>query len=196
MGVDRLDYTKGILERFKATELFLNKYPSYIGNFTLIQIAAPSRTKVKKYQDFAEDVESEAQRINKQFKQKGWKAIILLNRHHSREEIYRFYKLADVCLVTSLHDGMNLVAKEFVAARDDEKGVLILSQYTGASRELKEALMVNPYNAEQTADTIKESLEMKDSEKTKRMRSLRGIVKNHNVYRWSAELLKTIVDLG
>ncbi len=196
LGVDRLDYTKGILERFKATELFLNKYPSYIGNFTLIQIAAPSRTKVKKYQDFAEDVESEAQRINKQFKQKGWKAIILLNRHHSREEIYRFYKLADVCLVTSLHDGMNLVAKEFVAARDDEKGVLILSQYTGASRELKEALMVNPYNAEQTADTIKESLEMKDSEKTKRMRSLRGIVKNHNVYRWSAELLKTIVDLG
>lgn len=194
LGVDRLDYTKGILERFKAIEIFLIKYPQFVGNFTFIQVAAPTRINVKKYKEFAEDVENELQRINKLFKQKEWRPILFLNRHHSREELYRLYKLADVCLVTSLHDGMNLVAKEFVAARDDEKGVLILSRFTGASRELKDAIIVNPYNGEQTADAIKVALDMKESEKIKRMRSLREIVKNHNVYRWSAELLKSMVE--
>lgn len=196
LGVDRLDYTKGILERLKAIEIFLNKYPSYLGNFTFIQIAAPSRTKVKKYRDFAVDVEKEVERINNSFKAKGWKPIVLLAKHHNHTQIQSFYKSTDFCLVTSLHDGMNLVAKEYVASRSDEKGVLILSQYTGASRELRDALIVNPYNGEQTADTIKEALEMTPKEQTKRMRDMREVLKNYNVYRWSAELLKTIVNLG
>ncbi len=196
LGIDRLDYTKGILERLKAIEIFLTKYPSYHNNFTFIQIAAPSRTKVKKYRDFAVEVEKEVERINSLFKNNKWKPIMLLEKHHSHGEVQKFFKIADFCLVTSLHDGMNLVAKEFVAARDDEKGVLILSQFTGASRELKEALIVNPYNAEQTADVIKKALEMKLTEQTKRIRVMREVIKNYNVYRWSAELLKSIVNLG
>lgn len=196
LGVDRLDYTKGILERLKSIEIFLNKHPTYQGNFTFIQIAAPSRTKVKKYRDFAVDVEKEVERINNLFKAKGWKPIVFLEKHHNHTEIQKFYRLVHFCLVTSLHDGMNLVAKEYVASRYDEKGVLILSQYTGASRELKDALIINPYNGEQTADAIKEALEMTPKEQTKRMRNMREIIKNYNVYRWSAELLKTIVNLG
>lgn len=196
LGIDRLDYTKGILERLKAIEIFLTKYPSYRKNFTFIQIAAPSRTKIKKYQDFAAEVENEVGRINSLFKTNGWKPIVLLTKHHSRAQVQVLYQLANLCLVTSLHDGMNLVAKEFVASRDDEKGVLILSQYTGASRELKDALIVNPYNGEQTAETIKQALEMTDQEQTKRMRSMREVIKNYNIYRWSAELLKTMVNLG
>ncbi|MBI2330557.1 trehalose-6-phosphate synthase [Candidatus Daviesbacteria bacterium] len=196
VGVDRLDYTKGILERFKAIEIFLDKYPLYKGKFTFIQVAAPSRTKVKKYKEFAEEVRKEAERVNSSFKENGWKPIVLLERHHSHEEVQTIYKLADLCLVTSLHDGMNLVAKEYVAARDDEKGVLILSQYTGASRELKDAIIVNPYNAEQTANAIREALEMTPKEQTKRIRDMREIIKNNNVYRWSAQLLKTMAGLG
>lgn len=196
VGVDRLDYTKGILERLKAIEIFLTRFPAYGGNFTFIQIAAPSRSKIKRYQDFAENVEKEVERINNLFKKKDWKPIVLLEQYHSREEIYRFYRMANFCLVTSLHDGMNLVAKEFVAARDDEKGVLVLSQFTGASRELKEALFVNPYNGEQTAEAIRAALEMAPSEQTKRMKRMRETVKNYNVYRWSAELLKTMINLG
>ncbi|MCL5784606.1 MAG: trehalose-6-phosphate synthase [Patescibacteria group bacterium] len=196
LGIDRLDYTKGILERFKAIEIFLNNNPSYQDNFTFIQIAAPSRTKVKKYRDFALEVEKEVERINNLFKAKDWKPIVLLAKHHSHTEIQKFYRTADFCLVTSLHDGMNLVAKEYVASRFDEKGVLILSQYTGASRELKDALIVNPYNGEQAAGAIKNALEMTPKEQVKRMRNMRETIKNYNVYRWSAELLKTIVNLG
>lgn len=196
LGVDRLDYTKGILERLKSIEIFLNKNPSYQGAFTFIQIAAPSRTKVKKYRDFATEVEKEVERINASFKVKDWKPIVLLEKQHSHTEIQKFYRSADFCLVTSLHDGMNLVAKEFAAARYDEKGVLILSQYAGASRELKDALIINPYNGEQTADAIKVALEMSPKEQTRRMRDMREIIKNYNVYRWSAELLKTMVGLG
>lgn len=195
LGIDRLDYTKGILERFKAIEIFLDRYPLYRGEFTFIQIAAPSKTKVKKYREFAVEVEKETERINSLYKIKDWKPIILLEKHHNHIEIQKFYRAADLCLVTSLHDGMNLVAKEFVASRFDEQGVLILSQYTGASRELKDALIVNPYNGEQTADAIKVALEMLPKEQTKRMRDMREVIKNYNVYRWSAELLKTITTL-
>lgn len=195
VGVDRLDYTKGILERLKAIEIFLRKYPTYMGNFTFIQIAAPSRSKIKEYQKFTESVEKEVERINNLFRKNGWKPILFFKRHHNREEIDRLYKLVNICLVTSLHDGMNLVAKEFVAARSDNKGVLILSQFTGAARELKDALVVNPYNGEQTAEAIKVALELSPLEQTKRMKRMREVVKNYNIYRWSAELLKTIINI-
>lgn len=195
VGVDRLDYIKGILEKLKAIEIFLTKYPDYKTNFTFIQIAPPSRSKIKKMSEFAQAVEKEVDRINSLLKVGHWKPIIFLKRHHSHEEIQRFYKIADFCLITSLHDGMNLVAKEYVAARNDEKGVLILSQFTGASRELKEALIVNPYSGEQTAEAIKTALEMKPTEQTKHMKAMREVIKHNNVFRWSAELLRAIIAL-
>ena len=140
VGVDRLDYTKGILERFLAIERFLEKYPRYQGVFTFVQIGAPSRTHIKRYHDLQAEVEAEADRINWRFQADQWKPIVLLNRQHSHQRVAAYYRAADLCLVTSLHDGMNLVAKEFVAARRDERGVLILSCFTGAARELRDAL--------------------------------------------------------
>ena len=196
IGVDRLDYTKGILERIKGIELFFTKYPSFVGEFTFIQIAPPSKSKIKKYQEFAQALEKEADRVNSQFGIKSWKPIVLIKKLHTHDELNQYYKIADLCLVTSLHDGMNLVAKEFVAARNDEKGVLILSQFTGASKEFKDALIVNPYSGEQTSDAIYTALKMSSSEQVKRMKKLRNSVRNHNIYRWSAEFLKTMVSLG
>jgi alpha,alpha-trehalose-phosphate synthase [UDP-forming] len=196
IGVDRLDYTKGIMERLHAVEIFLTKYPAYLGKFTFIQISAPSRTDIPEYKLFSEKVEAEINRINNKLRKNDWKPILFLYKHHSHEEIYPLYRAANVCMVTSLHDGMNLVAKEFVAARDNERGVLILSQFTGASRELRDALIVNPYNGEQTAEAIHTALTMKRAEQTRRMRRMRDTLKSYNIYRWSAELLKTIVELG
>lgn len=196
LGVDRLDYTKGILEKMKAIEIFLTRNPEYVGNFSFIQISPPSRSKIKQYQNFALDVEKEIERVNNLFKKNGYKPIIFLEKLHTHDQINEFYKLTNICLITSLHDGMNLVAKEFVAARNDEKGVLILSQFTGAARELKSALIINPYNGEQTAEAIKIALELSPSEQTKRMRRLRTVIRNHNIYSWFAEILETLVNLG
>lgn len=196
IGVDRLDYTKGILERIKAIDLLLKKYPSYIGEFTFIQIAPPSKSKIKKYQEYSEQVDKEVNRVNSLYKTKKWKPIVLINRHHSHQELNQYYKLANICIITSLHDGMNLVAKEFIAAKDDQKGVLILSQFTGASKELKDALIVNPYDGEQTSEAIHIALSMSSSEQIRRMKKLRDSVKKYNIYRWSAEFLNTIVNMG
>ena len=196
IGVDRLDYTKGIMERLQAIDIFLTKYPTYINKFTFIQISAPSRTDIQEYKHFAIEVENEINRINNKFRKNDWKPILFLHKHHSHEAIYPLYRAANVCLVTSLHDGMNLVAKEFVAARDDERGVLILSQFAGASRELRDALIINPYNGEQIAEAIHTALTMRRADQTKRMRRMRDILKSYNIYRWSAELLKTMVELG
>lgn len=195
MGAERLDYTKGILERLTGIEIFLEKYPQYRGDFTFIQIASPSRTATARYRQLAEQVQEEVERINALFQTRNWKPIIYLNRYHTHEEINRIYRIANVCLVTSLHDGMNLVAKEFVAARSDEKGVLILSQFAGAARELKDALIINPYNGEQTAEAIHAALAMPFSEQMRRMKKLRETVRNYNVYRWAAEYLKTMVSI-
>ncbi|HSX09038.1 MAG TPA: trehalose-6-phosphate synthase [Candidatus Saccharimonadales bacterium] len=196
IGVDRLDYTKGIMERLQAIDIFLTKYPAYIGKFTFIQISAPSRTEVPEYKQFADKVIEEINRINNKFKKNDWKPILFLHKHHSHDAIYPLYRAAKVCLVTSLHDGMNLVAKEFVAARDDERGVLILSQFAGAARELRDALIVNPYNGEQVAEAIHTALTMRRADQTNRMRRMREILKSYNIYRWSAEFLKTMVELG
>lgn len=195
LGVDRLDYTKGILERLLAFEYFLEANPAYKEHITLIQIAPPSRSEISVYKQFEENVEKEVRRINDRFRTRGWKPIVLLMKHHSHDELNTFYRLADVCLVTSLHDGMNIVAKEFISSRSDQQGVLILSQFAGASRELKEALIVNPYHIEQMAQSIKEALEMPKAEQKRRIKKMRDTLKNNNIYRWSAELLKTLVSL-
>jgi trehalose 6-phosphate synthase len=195
VGVDRLDYTKGILERFLAIERFLEKYPNYQGVFTFVQIGAPSRTHIKRYHDLQTEVEAEADRINWRFQADRWKPIMLLNWHHSHEQIKPYYRAADLCLVTSLHDGMNLVAKEFVATQRDERGVLILSCFTGAARELLDALQVNPYDIDQTAEAIRAALEMHSEEKQLRMQRMRKIVREHNVYRWAGSLIGELCDV-
>ena len=195
LGVDRLDYTKGILERFKGLEFFLRAHPEYKEKFTFLQIAAPSRESVPKYREYAAAVEAEAERVNTLFGTRTWKPIVLELKHYSHAQLQALYKLADVCLITSLHDGMNLVAKEYTAARDDEAGVLVLSQFTGASRSLKGALLINPYSAEETADAIFQALSMPKTEQHRRMKAMRASVRDYNVYRWSAELIKTLAEL-
>jgi alpha,alpha-trehalose-phosphate synthase [UDP-forming] len=189
VGVDRVDYTKGILERFLGIERFLEKYPAYQNKFTFVQIGAPSRTHIKRYHDLLGEVESEADRINWRFQSGSWRPIVYLKRQYSHEEVEKYYRAADVCLVTSLHDGMNLVAKEFLAARDDDQGVLILSRFTGAARELNDALIVNPYDIEQMAESIRVALELPAEERQVRMRRMRRTVQEHNVYRWAANLI-------
>ena len=189
LGVDRMDYTKGILERLSAIERLLELHPEMIGRFTFIQIAAPSRSALEEYQAFDARVHAVVTRINERFSKGSYQAICLKAEHHEPEEINRYYRAADVCMVTSLHDGMNLVAKEYVAARDDERGVLLLSQFTGAAHELHEALIVNPYYVEQTADALYRGLTMPDYEQQERMRSMRTLVRDFNVYRWAGRML-------
>jgi trehalose 6-phosphate synthase len=189
LGVDRQDYTKGILERFRAVENMLEKHPEMIGRFTFIQIAAPTRSILDDYQAFDVQVRTLAGQINQRFEKDGYQPICLKSEHHEPEEVNRYYRAADVCMVTSLHDGMNLVAKEFVAARDDEGGVLVLSQFTGAAHELYESLIVNPYHIEQTAEALYRGLTMPDMEQQERMRSMRALVRDYNVFRWAGRML-------
>ena len=195
LGVDRLDYIKGIPERFKGIEFLLDAHPEYREKFTFLQIASPTREGIEKFQEYAQLVISEAQRINAKFATRDWKPIVLEHRSYSHKELRVLYQLANVCLVTSLHDGMNLVAKEYVAARAEEDGVLVLSHFTGASRDLPSALVVNPYSAEETAEAIHKALTMPQSEQHRRMKAMRQSVREYNVYRWSAELIKTLVGL-
>jgi len=195
VGVDRLDYTKGIIERFHAIESFLERYPRYQDKFTFVQIGAPTRSHIKRYADFQTEVEDEANRINARFKRGKWKPIVLQNRQHSHHEVQRYYRAAHLCMVTSLHDGMNLVAKEYIAARRDERGVLILSQFTGAARELHDAIIVNPYDIQATAVAIAQAIEMNVGEMVDRMRRMRKSVKEHNIYWWAGSLIGELCDL-
>jgi trehalose-6-phosphate synthase len=195
VGVDRVDYTKGILERFLSIERFLQKYPSYQGQFTFVQIGAPSRTYIKRYRDLLAEIEAEAERINWCFQGGGWKPIIFLNHQHTHQQINHYYRAADLCLVTSLHDGMNLVAKEYLAARHDEQGALILSHFTGAAQELPDALLVNPYDIDQTAEAIRIALEMDPKDQQARMQRMRKAIREHNVYFWAASLIEQIYRL-
>jgi len=189
VGVERLDYTKGILERFLAVERLLELQPEWIGSFSFIQIAAPSRSKIDQYQQLTQQVIALAERINQRFGREGYRPIHLRIEHHEPQDVTTYYRGADFCIVSSLHDGMNLVAKEFVAAREDEQGVLILSQFTGAATELPEALIVNPYNIDQCAAALHLALTMPPTEQRARMRSMRGIVQEFNVYRWAGRML-------
>jgi len=189
IGVDRLDYTKGILERFAAVERLLEIEPRWIGHFAFVQIAAPSRSRIEEYQSLDARVRAAAQRINARFGTPVCQPIVLRMEHHDADQVYAHYRAADVCFVSSLHDGMNLVAKEFIAARDDERGVLILSQFTGASRELVEALIVNPYDTEECAAALRLALAMPPDEQRDRMRRMRSLVQEFNVYRWAGRML-------
>jgi trehalose 6-phosphate synthase len=189
LGVDRLDYTKGILERFLAVERLLEAEPDWAGKLCLLQIGAPSRSSIPEYRQFVDRVGDEAARINARFGRDGWQPIRLRLENVVSREVYRYYRGADACIVSSLHDGMNLVAKEFVAAREDEQGVLILSEFTGASRELAEALIINPYNMDQFAAALRAAITMPAGEQRDRMRSMRSLIQEFNVYRWAGRML-------
>jgi trehalose-6-phosphate synthase len=189
VGVDRFDYTKGILERLHAVERLLEKHPELVGRFTFVQVAAPSRSALEEYRVFQERIDRQTRKINERFAPAGTPVVILLAQHHEHDELNRLYRAADACLVTSLHDGMNLVCKEFIAARDDERGVLVLSRFAGAARELPEALIVNPYHVEETADALYHALTMQPAEQRERMASLRSTVREYNVYRWAGRML-------
>jgi len=189
VGVDRLDYTKGVEERFRAVERLLENHPEFRGRFTFVQLAAPSRTLIERYRQLSESVEQLAASINERFGTESYRPIILHTAHHEPPTVFRYYRAADVCYVSSLHDGMNLVAKEFVAAREDESGVLMLSQFTGAARELTEALIVNPYDIDEASAALATALVMSPEEQRERMRSMRAFIAEFNVYRWAGRML-------
>jgi trehalose 6-phosphate synthase len=189
VGIDRLDYTKGIEERLFAVERLLERYPAMRERFSFIELAAPSRTAIDRYRQLNDSVDQLANRINGRFARNGYRPIILLRAHHEPPTVFRYLRAADVCYISSLHDGMNLVAKEFVAARDDEQGVLVLSQFTGAARELTEALIVNPYDLEQASEALATALAMSSEEQRDRMRSMRTFLSEFNVYRWAGRML-------
>jgi trehalose 6-phosphate synthase len=189
VGVDRLDYTKGIEERLQAVDLLLERYAEFRGVFTFVQLAAPSRMKIDRYQELNARVEQIAASVNDRWGRPGYCPVILHRAHHEPPTVFRYYRAADLCYVSSLHDGMNLVAKEFVAAREDERGVLVLSQFTGAARDLTEALIVNPYDMRQASDALATALRMPPAEQRTRMVSMRKLVSEFNVYRWAGRML-------
>ena len=196
VGVERVDYTKGLPERFRALQRFFERYPEYRERLTFVQLAAPSRSRIARYQELQDEVHATVEAINRALGTRTWRPIVYLERHHERQEIWPVYRHADFCVVSSLHDGMNLVAKEFVSVRDDDDGVLVLSRFTGAARELRDALLVNPYDLDETADAIHAALEMPKAERMRRMARMRHLVREHNIYRWAGLLLGDLARLA
>ncbi|WP_322514416.1 trehalose-6-phosphate synthase [Rhodopseudomonas palustris] len=189
VGIERFDYTKGILDRMKAVDDLLTRQPQWKRRLVFVQVAAPTRSKLSSYSTLQDDAVALADDINRRHGTNDYQPIVLLIRHHSAREVFKLFRAADVCIVSSLHDGMNLVAKEFAAARDDERGVLVLSSFTGASRELSEALIVNPYHVHEMATALDTALRMPEHEQQERMRAMRQQIREWNVYRWAGRML-------
>jgi trehalose 6-phosphate synthase len=189
VGVERIDYTKGLPERFRALAHFFDRHPEYRGRLVFVQLAAPSRARIKRYHDLQVEVRATVDEINGRLETRTWRPIVYLERHFDHADIWPFYRNADFCMVTSLHDGMNLVAKEFVSVRDDGEGALILSRFTGAARELRDALLVNPYDLDDTAEAIRRAVEMPVDERKARMTRMHQTVREQNIYRWAGLLL-------
>jgi trehalose 6-phosphate synthase len=196
VGVERIDYTKGLPERFRAMGRFLERHPEYRERVTFVQLGAPSRTHIKRYQELQQEVEATIAEVNQKFQTRAWRPIVYLKGHHEHRDLWAYYRWADFCMVTSLHDGMNLVAKEFVSVREDGDGVLILSRFTGAARELDAALLVNPYDIDETAEAIRAAVEMPDAERRARMARMRHSVREHNIFRWAGLLLTELARIG
>ncbi|MBU1617492.1 MAG: trehalose-6-phosphate synthase [Candidatus Margulisbacteria bacterium] len=196
IGTDRIDYTKGILERFRAIDKFLEKYPEYLGKFTFLQAGVLSRIHIKKYKELNDEINAIVEQINYKYSDDSWQPIVMLRRHFSPVELITLYRMADICVVSSLHDGMNLVAKEFVAATDPQKGMLILSRFTGAARELTEAVLVNPYASDSFAEAIKNALEMPPDEKEKRNLKMKEGIAENNIYKWAGKIIQGLLKLS
>lgn len=195
IGVDRIDYTKGLIERVLAVDRFIEKNPQYKNKFVFIQLAAPSRTHIKRYHDLMNEIDELVEKKNWKYSEGEWRPIIYLKRHFSPEEIRPYYELADICIVSSLHDGMNLVAKEYVASKKDLSGTLILSRFAGAAKELTDSILINPYSIEEFSDAIKTAVEMSAEEKKKRMQNMRKVVSENNVYRWAGSIITELTAL-
>jgi trehalose-6-phosphate synthase/HAMP domain-containing protein len=195
VGVERIDYTKGLPERLSALQFFFESYPQYRERLVFVQLAAPSRGTIGRYQEIQREVEDKVREINQMFQTKTWRPVLYLKAHHEHRDIWAYYRHADFCMVTSLHDGMNLVAKEFVSVRDDEDGALILSRFAGASQELRDALIINPYDLTGMAEAIRTALEMSPEERRARMIRMRLSVTDHNIYRWAGMLLTELARI-
>src|SRR5262249_9013518 len=195
VGVERIDYTKGLPERLAALRYFFETYPQYRERLVFVQLAAPSRSTINRYQEIQREVEESVREINQRFQTKTWRPVLYLKAHHEHRAIWSYYRHAPCCMVTSLHDGMTLVAKEFVSVRDDEDGALILSRFAGASHELRDALIVNPYDLTGMAESIRMALEMSPEERRARMIRLRQSVTDHNIYRWAGMLLSELARI-
>ena len=196
LGLDRIDYTKGIPERIRAIGQLLEKYPEYKERFVFIQMGALSRVHIFQYRNLNDEINDLVEKINWRYSTESWSPVVLARRTLSYPETLAFYSLADVCVVSSLQDGMNIVAKEYICAKNNLDGMLVLSQFTGAARELTEAVLINPYDVEDSAEKIKQALEMPGKEKAQRMRKLRETVARNDIYRWADkfvnELTKTV----
>jgi trehalose 6-phosphate synthase len=189
VGIERFDYTKGILDRMRSIDMLLSDNPQWKDRFTFVQVAAPTRSKLASYSSLQSEAIALADEINAHHGHDAYQPIRLLIRHHEPDEVFELFRAADMCIVSSLHDGMNLVAKEFVASRDDDQGVLILSSFTGASREMSEALIVNPYDGKEMAQALDAALRMPEQEQRERMHLMRQQVREQNVYRWAGRML-------
>jgi len=192
VGVERIDYTKGVPERFRAIDKFLEKYPEYQGRFVFIQLGAPSRVHIDAYKKINDEIDALSDDINWKYRKDHWVPIIFLREYNDMNRILACYKLANICIVSSLHDGMNLVAKEFVAAQNDINGILLLSRFTGSARELLEAILINPYDIEKSAESIKEGVEMSIEEKKVRMEKMRETIKENNIYKWAWDIISSL----
>jgi trehalose 6-phosphate synthase len=193
IGLDRVDYTKGIPDRFRAIARLLEKYPEYWGRVVFVQAGVLSRIQLGAYKKLNEEIDNLVEEINWKYGKGRWKPILSLREHEPPLTLMALRRMANFCVVSSLHDGMNLVAKEFVASRSDEDGVLILSPFTGAARELTDALLVNPYATDHFADAIKSALEMPETERQKRMQKMREVVRENNIYKWAADIISELV---
>ncbi|UCC16219.1 MAG: trehalose-6-phosphate synthase, partial [Dehalococcoidales bacterium] len=195
IGIDRIDYTKGIPQRLQALDKLLEDNPEFIERVVFIQAGMPSRTKINSYQNLVQQIDEMAENINNKYGTDSWKPIIMLTRQLTLTALNALRRLSRFCVVSSLHDGMNLVAKEYVAARNDEDGVLILSKYTGAAFELSDAILINPFDINEFALRIKEALEMPENERKRRMKKMREVVATNNIYRWGADNVSRLITI-
>ncbi len=195
-GVDRIDYTKGIPERFLAIDRFFEKYPEFKGKAVFLQMGVVSRIHLNEYKKLNEELNILAEQINWKHSTGTWSPILFVRRQLSFQEVLSFYSLADVCLVSSLHDGMNLVAKEFVAAAGSKKGMLVLSRFTGAARELTDAVLINPYDRENFSDGIYQALTMIEPERRERMERMQRVLMENNVYQWAGKIVTEMLDIN
>jgi len=195
IGIDRIDYTKGICERLRALDRFLDKNPHYRGRVIFIQVGVPSRTRIRQYKLLEEEIRELVDEINRKWSDAAWRPVIYVERHVARFPLAALHRMADFCIVSSLHDGMNVVAKEYVASRFDEDGVLILSDFAGASRELTDAIVVNPFHEDELAEAIRQAIEMPHEERARRMKKMRAVVAENNIYRWAGKIISALVHL-
>jgi trehalose 6-phosphate synthase len=193
VGIERLDYTKGIPQRLHAVDRLMEARPDLRRRFVFVQVAAPSRSHIPEYQKIEDEVEGLAEAINFRWKDRRWRPILFLKEHHGPADMAALHRLARFCVVSSLHDGMNLVAKEFVASRTDGDGVLILSRFTGSARELTDALQVNPFAVHELTDAMAQAADMPADERQRRMRRMRDHLERHNVFRWGGKVLSELL---